>query len=226
MSFGMDTVLLKDALALYVEELSAALPSEEECASVSFSPRFERRMERMLRDHQKFYYFWFNTLGKQVASVVLTVLMGMAIATFSVKALREPVVQFIIELFETFASYTVVQEDPPATLEFIATEPTYIPEGYTKVSQKENNTSCHIRYKGTNGEEINYRQRTISAGIGGVDAENAEYRKVIINGHEGFLRIKDNYSFIVFNSSSYIFTIGGMIEESELLKIVESIPLE
>ena len=225
----IDAITLKQALTPYAKELSFTLPQEEDCFALEVSPRFERRMKRMLRDHQKFYYFWFNTLGKQVASIVILIVLGLTVTTFSVKAWREPVVQFVIEFFEKFASFTVKQ-NPQIPAELIATEPTYIPDGFFKVSTTKNDFQNIILYRNSNGEEFFFKQQCLSATTGGVDTENATFRPIIINEREGIISLKDDHGVIKFSTDRYlftvVFTVVDILTEEDLINIAESIPLE
>lgn len=227
MDFNLNQPLLKDAFALYVEELSASFPSKEECASVSFSPRFEHRMERMIQKHQKFYYSWFNTLGKQVASIVILIVLGLTVTTFSVKAWREPVVQFFLELFETFASFSVQTDDPITPEVFNPTEPTYVPDGFT-VSTHILAPECSIRYKNEQGQEIVYHQDLLHTYNGGVDNEHSTAHPITINGYEGIssYNTEEGIGTLIFSTEHYVFTVYGTIAYNDLIKMAESIPLE
>lgn len=224
MNMELNQSLLKDALSIYAERLAESLPTKEECAHITFSPGFEKRMKRMIREHQKFYYFWFNTIAKRVASAVLLVILGLAVTTFGVKAWRESLIDFVIKSYERFTEIDVTVED---VFQHVVNrvEPTYIPNGF--VVEKRNGSSVNYKviYKRNDGELLTFSQNLISSDKG-IDTEDGEYRTVIINGYDGILNNKNGYTMIVFCSDEYMFTIFGSVGEEELLQMAKSIPVK
>lgn len=96
---------LKRSLELYLEDLILQYPDADAVSAHTFSPRFERKMSALISRRKKPYYYLVNTVGKQVAVVILVILLTLSGTVFSVKALREPVVNFFIEIYETFLRY-------------------------------------------------------------------------------------------------------------------------
>lgn len=225
----VNNIHLKKAFSLYVKELSEVLPSKEECALISFSSRFEQRMNRILRDHQKLYYPWFNTLGKQVASIALLIILGMAVATFSVKALRERAVELILSFFETFAVIDVQEQTslPPEAFSFL--EPTYLPADFSLTDRQHGNTQQTLTYNNPWDNKIYYSQSVVSSGYnGGINTEDCEIRQLVIHGYDSILSYRPEYQSgsLVFATEYYLFEISGNASPEELIKIAESIPLE
>lgn len=99
------------AFELYNKELCESLPSEEELKSITFSDAFEKKMKKLISMQKKSYYYMINTVGKRVAIILLTLFISLTATTFSVKALRESVIEFIIETFEKFTKITVETEE-------------------------------------------------------------------------------------------------------------------
>lgn len=124
-----DEKKLRSALEICVERYCNSLPTKEELADITFSEKFEKRMEKLIRRQRKFYYSFINTAGKRVTMIALAIIIGLSTVTLSVEAIREPVVRFIIEDFEKFTDVTFY-EDSETSFEFVKAQPTYIPEGF------------------------------------------------------------------------------------------------
>ncbi len=224
MNVTIDAVALKQALQPYADALSASFPKED-CEGIQPSPRFKHRMEWMLRNHQKFYYFWINTVGKRVASVLICLITLLAITTVSVKALREGLIEFITKTYEKFTSISVHYDgDIPQTV--VPIKPSYVPNEYIKKRQRCTEHDFTIEYCNEEGVILHYGQSILSGYNGGVDTEDADFKTVMINGYEGILVKKNGFVSITFSSNEYMFTILGQIGEEEIVKIAESIPLK
>lgn len=222
---------LYEAFDLYCQQWCDEQPSDEALAKITFSPTFEEKMRRLLRRQKCGYYVLFGTAGRRVASVLLALLVGMTITTFSVKALRDPVVRFFTEVFERFTSVLFVNDEPTSAAGRIVIKPvapTYIPEGYTAERQISDNKAMHrIAYYNANEDKrLIYTQRMDEVGTMGVNTENIDYHPVTVNGLDGIAYAQNDSTAVMFAHSYYTFTIKGPLSEEELLRIAASIPLE
>jgi len=91
----------------------------------TFSPAFEGRMNRLLRAQDKSYYRFVNTGAKRAVLALAVVILLLITMVFSVSALREPVVQFIAEIYEIFFP----RDEPEWMYELESTR--YLQEGET-----------------------------------------------------------------------------------------------
>ncbi len=216
---------LYEAFDLYCQQCCDELPTKDTLAAISISPTLENKMRRLLRRQKYGYYAMFGTVGRRVASIVVALLVSAIITTFSVKALREPVVRFFTEVFERFTSVLFVNDEP--SLNFKATEPAYIPEGYMVDQQFSDDTTMHrIRYYNANTDSyIDYMQNWNSAGSLGMNTEGIEYHTIDINGLDGITFTQNDYTTVMFVYDHYTFTVKGFLSEEELLRIAASIPL-
>ena len=229
MDIKLEHRLVKEAMAIYAERLAASFPDDEACAEITFTPGFEKRMERMVRDHKKFYYFWFNTVAKRVASVVLMVILGLAMTTFSVKAWRDSLITFVVEFFETFAVVRTEYEDASVPATITPVEPTYIPEGFLEKSRVEDDVALSIEYYDYSGKqrgEFSYYQTVMDETGININIEEVEYHFVTIQGYEGIIRFRYGKTSLLFATEKYLFSVSGMLDEAEIIKIAESIPIE
>lgn len=227
-----DYSILKDAFALYLEEYEKELPTDEEVADVTFTPEFEAKMERLLRRQSKPYYVLVNTAGKRVASVILAVLLGLMVTTFSVKALREPFIRFITEMFEKFTSIVFVQNEEPDDEPFVfeKMEPQYVPEGYVVDSVVETEAVYNVKYTHSTMTLIDYKQRRSVNVEMNIDTESTAYQPITIAGLEGVKYKNKDTITLTFCNKHYMFALVAPItlDENELLRMAESIvqPIE
>lgn len=117
---------LKLAFELYNQRMIENLPTDEELSKITFSETFETKMKKLLSLQKKSYYKLINTVGKRVVIIILTLIISLTVATFSVKALREAVIEFITETFEKYTKVSTVISESPQN-DFVKTAPKYVP---------------------------------------------------------------------------------------------------
>lgn len=216
---------LMAAFDLYNERFMQTLSNEEELAAVTFSPRFEKRMARLIRLEKRPYYNWVNTLGKRVASVALSLLLVLAVMTCSVQAMREPVVKLITEVFARFTSITVDREDSGKT-EFVQAAPAFIPQGFA-LKEESASSGAYMRvYENADGQTIFYSQMQSKNTQMQVDTEGAVCKNVRINGCAGIVCENKGELQLTFANDAYLYSISisADLGEAVLMQIAESIP--
>ena len=180
------------------EEFSG-VPQEDEL-DVSFSPEFEKNMERLCRGTQRKTWRLVNTTAKRVLiAAILVVLLAMTVVA-AVPALREGLIRFFTHDNGVFYSFEFSEEDlarAPETIETVYL-PTYIPEGYhlisgpnvdgllTSVLYQDENEYYAIRYSQyalwSDGPIANVDSNIPT--MLGIDSEGAITETAIINGYE------------------------------------------
>ena len=215
---------LQEAFDIYVREQNARLPGEEELAGITVSDEFKARMEKLLRRQKCGYYVLFGTTARRVASFVVALLLAMMVTTFSVEALRQPVVRFFTEVFETFTRVIFVDDtSDPEQVEMEKRTPTYIPEGYVVESEIDAGALYRITYVNTEtGARIFYRQQWNDGNIFEIDTEDVEYRYVLVDSHKGIVYQNKDTITVAFADEKYSYSFLGVIVQDELLKIAES----
>ena len=179
------------------EEFSG-VPQEDEL-DVSFSPEFEKNMERLCRGTQRKTWRLVNTTAKRVLiAAILVVLLAMTVVA-AVPALREGLIRFFTHDSGVFYSFEFSEEDlarAPETIETVYL-PTYIPEGYSLIGRVDvDRGSVTADYNDENNSLIGYSQYALwSDGpiknldldiptVLGIDSEGAITETIIINGYE------------------------------------------
>ena len=217
---------LKAAFELYNQRMIESLPTDEELLKISFSETFERKMKKLLSRQKKTYYKLINTVGKRVAIIVLTLIISLTATTFSVKALREAVIEFITETYEKFTRVSIEKDDNDIVVEFKKTQPKYIPDGFDIAVEDEYDEFCRIVYRNLEDLPISYSQQINSDSNFTTDTEGTNFERIYINSLEGIMYSNKDFNKIVFGNEKYFFTLDGKISMEELLKMAESIPLE
>ena len=227
MKHQMDEKIVKEALAPYVEGLSEALPSQEESAEITFSADFEKRMERMMRKQRRFYYPWVNTSGKRVAAVLVIAVLGLTVTTFGVKAVREPVLKFMVKTHERYSEITL-EDAATDCVEFVKTLPTYIPEGFSpRRGKKEGSSFYRKEYHNEDGRRITYIQKSNSGLNMTLNTENSEcYKEFTIQSYPAILNVNLGETMVLLTTEHYLYCVSGKVSAEELVRMMESIPLE
>lgn len=223
------TEALNTVIKEYNKKLCEVLPSDSEVEDVTFSDRFERKMNRLLFHQKHFYYKLINTAAKRVACFVIALLTIMSITTFSVKAFRDPLVKFLVYTFKEGSTLTFNANSEAAPGKFEAKRPNYIPPQFTNTLTNVTKIDSVIVWL-RDAEENNFRFRQIyktnSPQSITVNTENARTKIVTIKGkYKGFLCDNKGMLWLGFETESDIFYIdlASKYTEAEIIKIAESI---
>lgn len=216
---------LREAFDIYVREQNALLPSDEELVGIAFSDEFEARMETLIRRQKYGYYMLFGTVARRVATIVIALFLGATIVTFSVEALRQPVVRFFTEVFETFTRVIFMDDTfEPAPVEMEKKVPSYIPEGYVVESERITDSLYKVTYFNSElDDRFYYRQEFNTGRVFEMDTEGSGYRIVALRQLEGVVNENKGKITLMFTDEQYSYSLYGTVSQEELIKIAESI---
>ena len=129
----------------------AHIPTDESSIDFTFSEKFIKRMDKLIRAQKKSYYKFINTAGKRVA-VIFAAIITLFTASLSVKAIREPVVRFIKQIYETFTHYTFEGD----TVDVITKEfnLNIVPDGFIETDRIANEISITKIYENNSGNSF------------------------------------------------------------------------
>ena len=219
--------ILKLAFDEYSKQYGETLPSDDELAHLTFSEKFEQKMRRIIKAEKNRYYYLVNTLAKRIACFVLAIILSFTTVTFSVDALREPFVEFVVEVYEKFTSLFFSKDTTNQSSEknfvFEPIEPTYIPEGYKLESREQTAFSLLCVYINKNGEKLYYRQKIGDSIEININTEKVDYQNIDINKIQAIYYYNKNVPTITFNTKGQTYSILGNTTKHELIKIAESI---
>lgn len=223
----MSTEILKLALLEAQKREMAELPSEEELSKVQvFSTQFENKMRKLINGTKNKYldFFGFNIRKSAAIFVAIVVVISSAL---SVEAVRKPIINFFIEIFETFSRLSFTNEDeivlPIMIEDFYA--PNYIPTDYYILEENNYNNLYELLF--TNDiDEIIFEQFTLESRRMVLDTEDVSTESVIISGNEGITFNNKNTNVIIWNNGKYGFKVTGKTDLNELKNMANSVEIK
>jgi len=236
-------IALKEAFIEYQKREVAALWDEFSKAEPHvFSERFENKMKKLVKFTEKPYFRFVNTFAKRAAVFIVVIMISLS-AAFSVKAIREPVIKFFIEVYEKFTHVVFqtdadealsgnVEENPngnnvsegfPDTIEDIY-EPTIIPDGYTLADNMFIENYLKNTYQNQNGQDLIFEQFVITSVTLNVDTEDAEtVEETEIGNMHALWAQNKNTNILVWNDNKYGYQITGLIEKERMIEMALSL---
>ena len=210
----------------YVEYFDEVSSNEELNKDITFTPEFEIKMQKIVNSYKKSYYRFISTTARKVASILLIVFISLGI-TMSVKAFREPVVRFFIEVYEKFSTVTFQPEEkeelPPPTIIEQYFEPSYLPEGYVEVSRNDFENIIQIEYENESGEIMSFFQMTMENRKMSIDTEGTESKEIMVNDNVGIFSSNKGNNTILWDDGQYAYFISTVSVEETILEIAKSL---
>lgn len=199
----------------------AQIPTDEDSIDFTFSEKFIKRMDKLIRAQKKSYYKFINTVGKRVA-VIFVAIITLFTASLSVKAIREPVVRFIKQVYETFIHYTFegdIQQN--IKKEFSIKK---LPDGFIQSDKIESDFAITTIYV-NDSNTIKFTQQSTNNANLFFDNENGTLTKVTISGINVDIYENENIKHAVWTDEGYFFklTCIGEINTDSITMMIESI---
>lgn len=168
---AMSKTDFKNAFREAVSSEFAHIPTDETSIDFTFSERFNKRMAKLIKSQKKVYYNFVNTAYKRVA-IICVVFLIILTTTCSVKAIREPIINLIKQVYETFTYYSFDGDMAEKITKEYAIK---IPDDYKQTNKTKNEFFILVEYTNSKGEIIEYKQMTAEYSIGYfVDNEQGE----------------------------------------------------
>lgn len=178
-----------------------------------FSRSFERRMQKLIRQagiqvkHRRLPL-------RQLIAIIIAAVMVLSAAAMSVSAVRDVIIGFITEVYETFTGVRAEpSEDAPETLEEIY-EVTWVPEGYELQESYTDSKKMQMEY-GNGNNCILFMQETISSFCKNYDTQGIEMNSINILGKCGFRIEYDDGDIIVWNDEKYVYELTFVLVEKD-----------
>lgn len=195
----------KNALREAVSAEFAEIPTDEDSIDYTFSERFEKRMNRLLKLQRKPYWKYVNTASKR-AAVIIAAVLTVFTAAFSVKAIREPIISFIKQVYETFTHYSFGGDE----IEKITKEYkiTVLPDGFKQTDKIQNDNCIITEYTNASGDSFDFRQMTTEYSAGYfVNNEFGEIRTETVGGIEVEFKTRYDTQSAIWTKDGYVFEI-------------------
>lgn len=198
------------------------ISTDESSIDFIFSKKFEQKMKKLIAKQKKTYWQFVNTAMKRVAvaSMAFIIIFTM---TFSVKAIREPIVDFFIEVYETFTRYLFAGDTTDTiTYEYKITN---LPEGFTQTTTVKDDNLIMTVYENSNGDSIELSQSTTQDAQFTLDTEIGDVDTKIIAGNHVDIYTIDNLTQAMWVEDEYFFilTYVGESDLNTMQLIIESI---
>lgn len=221
--------MLREAAQEATKAYLESLPEPEECQH-TFSPAFERRMNRLLRreKHKTLY----PSLRRIAGFLLVLVLCGGVFLGTNAQA-REAFFGWISEQVEGVRRYFHVGEATPSSE--IVRYQIDIPEGYQLEDSQESEAFFDYFYENEAKEYITFTYQYVtetSIGETYFDDREAEKKQITIHGNPADLYIsyseeEDNTVVWVDQKTGALISITAFMDEEALIELAESVaPVE
>ena len=200
-------------------------------AEIHYSEKYERYMARLLRAQKRPWWQYTNTVGKKVAVIALVILFAFG-ASMSVSAVRKPVVEFIVNVYERFVEIFFGEEDiaeAPCEMDTIYTLGK-VPEGYELVECQYYQNAIEFTWKNRKSDVVKLLQNIFDSKTT-IDYENSGYLLMDVSDIKVAYIDKFGTKRLYWNSGDYAFLLRvpssfSLEECAELiisLKLIEDI---
>lgn len=222
-------VALLEAARLDGEAALAALPGEPD-----FSREYLRARKRLL--HNPFRYarrrsrFGYKAVLWYAACALVTLCLSAALVLAANPAARAWVVRMWNTWRPEYTEYQF-QGDGTEPAPLGVWRPTYVPEGYVEWDKHETGTLRSIYYVNKEKYLLSLTYRPVSnSGSMLLDNEHSIFRQGTVHDMPADLYIgieQDDVSTVIWvdESKDIIFSVDGVLDEAELLRVAESIAL-
>lgn len=226
----MNSAEFQKVLAEALERRYASIPDPEELSfDYEFSPRFERKMKRMIRrfdyiqgKEQRAERKETNFRFRKVAVFALVLVLLMALAACAVHY----IIIWNEENNEKQGTLDVTFElENPNTEDLFTFKEPVVPDSYTREVTFRDGDIQDIDYIDEKNEKtIIYQQARITEAMGlSIDNDDENFAQIEVNGSKGYAATEDAVSFIVWSDGISLYTISGNISLDALFTLAESI---
>ena len=213
----------KAAFREVVSSEFAHIPTDESSIDFTFSEKFNKKMEKLIKSQRKPYWNFISTVSRR-AAVIIVAIITLVTAAFSVKAIREPIIKFNKQVYESFTHYSFDGD----TVEIITKEYTITQmlDGYEQFDKLTSENTIATTYKNKLGDTIIFTQMTTEYSIGYfVDNESGEQYTETVDDIE--IEFKEWYDTktAIWANDGYVFSIDciGNISFEDIKQIIRTI---
>lgn len=188
-----------------------------------FSSEYKKKMKRIIKEYSSTpAQIKFATFRKYAAAVLIIFILTSSFLIVTVEAYRTRVFKIITTIYDTFTSIITETDNVPfnEAPEFII--PSYIPEGFEIINERQSDISIKIDYANDN-KILVYKQGIIANSELRIDTEGTKIENIIIKGYSvNYVFNKGMYNAYWFDNE-YSYLIAGEISFEELLKVIEGV---
>jgi hypothetical protein len=194
-----------------------ALPDEE----ITFSEKYKNAISKLMNNTRRSA----RSFSKK-ATVILVAVLTSLILIMSVSAIREPIVNFLVEFYDNYIKVTVDNKDNQESVIEAPLFPSYIAEGYTLDNVNDLESWVITRWKNGNDEIIDLGQYINSDGTD-IHIHNPQdgFKNIVLQSNLNlYYYSRDGYYNFYWADDRYFynFSCPDTIELSEIEKIIDS----
>lgn len=199
------------------EELTE--PEEE----ITFSPEHEKRMRKLFRQERRRVQGFRPSKRLVKVAVLLLIVgaLGACVMSGQVNAWLVRVQDFFVEVTQKKTSFDYEKDAQGDTYSTDKLSLDYIPAGFELKESVSKVDGLRLFFE---KDEL-YFDVSLNSQTGNkeIDSENADVKKIVINGRNAVLSTKENKNILIWNDGEYSFQLIGNISESEIVKIAENL---
>ena len=210
-----------NALRCVVSEEYSRIPNEENI-EYRFSNIFEKKMTSLIKKQKRFYWKYTNSAIKRVAVFCLIILLLFA-ALFSAQAIRDPVLKFFKEVFNTFTHYFYLEDNVDTIEREFSIH--YLPEGFKRTNFVINTGSIQTVYSNDYNESIKLNQLLSTNLDVFFDNEGIKKDSLFIDDIAVDYYEKNGVVVLFWTEDDYAFILNcpNTLNEEILINIIKSI---
>ncbi len=197
----------------------------------TFSPEFDVKMERMLRENgidiklkpvsARRANFGRHTFRRAAIAILAAVLI-LALAACTIYFLRVNWNETPNDAQGTLDVTFDIDDPQDMRGEFEPKRP-QTPDGFTVVEEVEYPFSVQIKYQRVEQQIIYDQTGGIDTMRLSIDSENNDLQEIVINGHKGYISQKEKNSHLVWADGISCFELIGNVDKDTLVKIAETV---
>ncbi len=213
------------AIEEYNKKMLDALPSVEELDGITLSRKFERRMQKLIRQRSHFYYPLINTSFKRVACFVLISIAVLSTITAQSKSVRKFFTNFFVDRVTEYSSRIFLSTDiSNAPKEIVINLPKYIPEDFViEDSYQADNHSKHIYKNLTKEYFFEVTQYLLDSESFSHAGPQELIEEINIDGIKAIYIDYTEYRTLIFVSNGYKYKLKTNLSKKEFIKIAKSL---
>ena len=146
---------LKKAMHLYAQKSAEDFPTDDVVSDITFSPAFEKKMDKEIRRRKHSYFRIFNTAAKRAASIA-AILVLLLTVSLSVEAIRTPLTNMVKLIFSDHVELEAEGDVAETIVNIYGI--TELPEGFKLTTSSENSVKVRRDYKNAEGDELLFSQ--------------------------------------------------------------------
>ena len=189
----------------------------------TFSERHNKKMQKLIKRQRSPLFRFTNTAGKRAACIIAAILIVSAFS-LSVKAIREPVFNFVSSLFSDHREVSIESGTDSGYSKMIEEEYyiSELPEGFEQTEYSKTDTGIVSMYKLDNGFVL-FEQTVKCHYKEYYDNERSEFNEYIDSNGDKYMIVSNNFdTTYIWDNGQYIFEITSNLDKEFILKLCKS----